>query len=421
MLIEFRVQNYRSLRESQELTLVASKGRELEQATFSPAPIAPIKLLRGAVLYGANASGKSNLLRAITVMRELVLGSATRVQEGEALPVTAFRLAAETLAQPTRLEIVFLYEGVRYQYGFAVDGQRVQEEWLTAYPKGSPQRWFHRALQEDETTWTFGSHLKGEKKGLTEMTRANSLLVSVGAQFKNPQLGLVFAWFRDKLRILGGGDKAGAFTANRSRQDSAFHAHVVTLLKAADTGITDMQIRETPLAESKRLPKALLERMSPELQGAPSLEVQLLHRVSESAAAVPFAFDEESDGTQRHFQMAGPCVDALLDGKVLIVDELNTNLHPHLSRSLVELFQSPEHNPRGAQLIFTTHDTTLLDPSLFRRDQVWFTEKDSGGATRLYALSDFHPRKDEPLQRGYLAGRYGAIPFPGDLRFVEIP
>ena len=428
MLISFSCRNFRSLRDEQVLDLAANKDPSLEGNTFPCEALGDLRLVSSAAIYGANASGKSNLISAVSFMGSFVRGSANEYGPGDRIPVRPF-LLDDSARKPTELEVSFVHHGVRYQYGFQVDRRRVLKEWLLAYPKGSQQRWFERSVGEggdDEDTWWFGPHLKGEKNKLKKLTRPNALFLSVAASFNHEQLTTVYSWFDEYLRVFGSSSfgmrlprlGSGLYTAHRSHQETAFQKRVLILLRDADTGIEDLVTETHPFDEDEalaHLPEQLRRAVmdSEELMDSEVLEVRTTHRNLTTGQAVHFKLADESDGTQRLFSLGGPWLDTLDSGYTLFVDELDSSLHPHLSRRLVELFHRPEENPKGAQLIFTTHDTSLLEASLLRRDQVWFTEKDAGGVSRLYPLTDYHPRKEEALRSGYLAGRYGAVPILG--------
>ncbi|RDV36261.1 ATP-binding protein [Bradymonadaceae bacterium TMQ3] len=423
MLIEFRVSNYRSFRDENVFSLVAAgRDKTHPENTIDDVAQKGFQLLRSAVIYGANASGKTNLLRALDVVRTAVINSA-KWQKGDPIEgIAPFRLDAELQSQPGRFEIVFVQDGVRFEYGFVIDRQRVHEEWLFAYPKKVAQTWFQRDASLGDEGWTWGANLKGQKKQIAELTRDNALFLSVAAQLNHEQLSPVFQWFQDHLRPLFNTDfplSLNTYTTQMAAQSDEHRAKIATFLRAADFGIADIKISRQRFDETeyfKSLPEDLKERFLQLSKDTEHLDVQTLHRTTEGQT-VHFSLDDESHGTRSFYALTGRLLDVLENGRILVVDELDTSLHPLLVRKIVELFHSPEFNKKNAQLIFNTHDTSLLDPNLFRRDQIWFTEKDRDGASHLYPLSDFKPRKDEALERGYLAGRYRALPFIGRLEF----
>lgn len=418
MLIQFSVQNFRSFRESETLSLTAGSPTELPDNTFSPSTLEDLRLLKTAVVYGPNASGKSNLIRAMEFMRDMVEDSLAGMPAIERFfGLSPFRLDHKSASEPTTFEAIFMIDGVRYQYGFSVLNRTVSREWLRAYPNKVAQSWFERGLGED--SWNFSPHLKGEKKRLVELTRPDALFLSVAAKFNHQQLTPVYAWFQDRVRIIGATPTDTEYTARRSSEDLDFHKLVENALKIADLGIADFQVEQ----QSESSGDSLFE--VPKLaDGTPARArrrraiVKTLHRILNPEKVVEFdLMRDESLGTRRFFGLIGKWVNALRTASVVFVDELDASMHPMLTRLLVTMFQDPHMNPHNAQAIVTTHDTTLLDNSIFRRDQVWFVQKDAESASHLYSLQDFHPRKNEALQKGYLAGRYGAMPFIGALSF----
>jgi hypothetical protein len=297
----------------------------------------------------------------------------------------------------------------------------VYEERLIAYPKGLPQTWFERSPIPDseESNWYFGPQLKGEKRRLVSVTRPDVLFLSVAATFNHEQLAKVYERFSSRLLVIDV-NRASEFleqwTAERVKEDRGIHAVIKNFLQVADLGIVDMSVEEKSFTEDKFSANLVDEVLSVFLEGK-YFDIQLRHgAIDRSDISVPFSIEDESFGTRRFFGLSGPWIDTVVGGFILVVDELDTSLHPVLVRSLVEAFHNLSVTLSStAQLIFNTHDTTLLDPSLFRRDQIWFVEKDNFGASHLYPLLDFSPRKDESLAKGYLQGRYGAIPFIGEL------
>ncbi|MEZ4302416.1 MAG: ATP-binding protein [Polyangiaceae bacterium] len=412
MLIELSVENYRSISERQTLRLVASKHRSDAEGT--PAISAPgfsHKLLTSLVIYGANASGKSNLLRAFVDVVTSVRHSATHSDH----EIQPFRLDPRYEDEPTRFELTFLKDGARYQYGFALSAEKVHEEWLIAYPGRAPQLWFERRVGAEPK---FGSHLKGEKKRIYTLTRPDALYLSVAAQLNHDQLGGIHKWITSRLRVVQARYLSPLATADAISSHEHLGSDVTKLLKAADLGIEGVIVRRHNKLPEKAAGPAAQTGMLYQMGKEDFLEIKTLHSRPDGSKIELDMAGDESDGTQRYFSMLEPVVSCLGGGGVLAVDELDDSLHPLLVRRIVSWFHDPKINKTGAQLIFNTHDTTLLDLALFRRDQIWFTEKDTTGATRLYSLLEFSPRKQEALQKGYLEGRYGAIPFLGEPGFM---
>ncbi len=413
MLVEFRVKNFRSLRDEQVLSLVASKDKALSDTHIVSTGLKAVPaLLRCAVVYGANAGGKSNLIKALQYMRAVVLESATVIQPGQAFDVQPFRLDRVSASQPTEFEVTFLLDGVRYQYGFAMTPQRIVREHLLVYKAFKPQRWFERYVDADsgKDVYEFGAGLKGAKHLWEGATRPNALFLSMAVQLNSEAMRPVFDWFATGLVIFNEQTPMSPQTSIRMLQQIEGRKQMCAFLAAADISIADIEVvtRKVP-GQSVHFD---LTAGKTEVRNEEIEEHQLrFSHVTEHGQAV-FDLTDESHGTRNLLFLAGPVLDILKRGLTLIIDELDTSLHTLLVRELVRLFHRPDVNTGGAQLIFTTHDTSLLDaPDLFRRDQIWFVEKDPDQASSLVALAEFSPRKNEALERGYLMGRYGGVPF----------
>ncbi|AHK77857.1 RloA protein [Ectothiorhodospira haloalkaliphila] len=422
MLIEMTVANFRSFHEEQTFTLAKGKGGEMmDTNTFSTAAPNNIGLLRSAAIYGPNASGKSNLFLALQAMKRVVLESAINLQRGDKLPVTPFRLTPEARQSPSEFEVTFLVDGVRYQYGFTATTDRIHEEWLLAYPKGRSQRWFSRAWNptEQHYDWDLGSNLTGEKQLWVKSTRDNSLFLSTAVQLNSEQLRPVFDWFQKTLRLANVGAWGPGFSA--SLCESSDKKKIMDFLHAADLHIDDILVETKPFdldALPEDMPGSLRDVIAEDLKGKKVIDIKTVHKDSQGHD-VTFDFSDESEGTQKLFSFAGPWIDSLTNGYVLFIDELHDNLHPSLVQFLVQLFHDNETNNNNAQLVFTTHETSILNQNVFRRDQIWFCEKDKSQSTMLYPLTDFSPRKGrENLEAAYLSGRYGALPFTRSLKQV---
>ncbi|MCK6426669.1 MAG: AAA family ATPase [Burkholderiaceae bacterium] len=412
MLLEFRVRNFRSIRDEQALNLIASGDKELATTHLASTGLksAP-HALRTVVVYGPNASGKSSLLRALDYMRAVVAESATVIQPGQTYNVQPFKLDPATAHQPTEFEITFLLSGVRHQYAFAMTPQRIVSESLLVYRSSKPTQLFSRQhIDGDGYDYEFSTYLTGPRKLWQESTRPNALFLSMAAQLNSEQLSPVFNWIVRSITFLPAGATVLPDFTTALLATEQGRASIREFLSAADISIADVQ------AVPRKGMQAQWVMSASGLQASQE-EREFLMPVFEHSTpkgSAKFELHDESEGTQRLYGLIAPVLDCLRDGRVLVVDELDSSLHTLLVRRLVTMFQTPELNPNGAQLIFSTHDTSLLDHTLFRRDQIWFTEKDADQATRLYPLTDFSPRKQEAWERGYLAGRYGALPFFSD-------
>jgi len=425
MLLEFSVTNYRSIRDTQTLRMTASKyykGME-ETNCFDAGMNGLPKLLRVAVIYGPNAAGKSNLFRALQFMQNFVLQSHSH-QEGQTVNAAPFALDSRAKKEPSEFEIFFVQDNVRYQYGFAVNRVRVIREWLLAFPEGKAQRWYEREYdaKAEKDRWYFGSKFTGRRRIWQEATRKNALFLSTAIQLNNEQLKPVFGWFQNRIAAILPGAQINLRSSIDQCASEESTQHIMAFMNSADISISGVAVKKIALPPVKLemlphdMPQPLKDQILRDTQGKEIADIRFLHK-TDAGESVSFQFADESDGTKKIFAFAGPWLDVLAKGRVLFIDEIDTSLHPLMVRFLIGLIQNPEINKHNAQLIFTTHDTSVLDTALFRRDQVWFVEKDREQASRLYPLSDFKPRKEEALEKGYLNGRYGALPFIGELRF----
>lgn len=423
MLIQFSVKNWRSVRDEQTLSMVKAKGDELfESNCFIPTAPATDPLLRTSVIYGANAAGKTNLLTAIRTMKTVIINSAINKQEGDELPMTPFLLDKETEDLPTEFEMIFIAAGTKYQYGFSATKLRIIEEWLIAFPNGRPQRWVDRSYDEEtqKEVWSLGELLVGQKKLWQDSTRSNALFLSTASQLNSQQLKPVFGWFKNTLGLSNSQGWTPNYTASLI-EDQESRSKVLAFLAAADLDIKDVLVTSEKLGTEglESLPEEVKKQLIENLKKHKGYSIRTVHTGTQGHS-VEFDFKQESDGTKKFFSFAGPWLDVLKKGRVLAVDELHDNLHPRLVKFLVDLFHDKRTNPNNAQLIFTTHETSILDQDVFRRDQIWFCEKDASQATRVFPLTDFSPRKGrENLEAAYLAGRYGALPYIRSIKPLE--
>lgn len=412
MLVEFSVTNYRSIKSEQTLSMVASSKSDKNH--FELTSPNSTKLLRTAVIYGPNAAGKSNIIKAMIRMNDIVLKSAS-IQEGDLLLLTPFLFDKESREEPSEFEVIFIVDGVRYQYGFVAFNDRVLEEWLIAYPKGRAQRWFTRVYDEVHNTYEYkySEHLAGQKNIWQTSTRSNALFLSTAVQLNSSQLKPIFNWFKDKFIPTDIGGWGNGFSTENCINADTKHK-IVNFLKSTDTDIKDIRVKKSKFdvnTLSEKIPENFREKIIKELADKDVYDIETMHFTSDGGS-VYLDLEDESDGTKRIFSFAGPIIDTIEDGNILIIDELHDNLHPKIVKFIVDLFNNELTNPNNAQLIFTTHETSILNEEVFTPDQVWFCEKNKNQESMLFPLSDFNPRKGRSnLEFSYLSGRYGAIPF----------
>ena len=393
MLIQFSVENYLSIKDKVVLSLLASRDNEHPEYLILDGNK---NYLKSAVIYGANASGKSNVLNAFWFMVNYVLTSHNQ-QVHKAIDRIPFKFDKETPARPSSFEVIFTANGIRYAYGFSVTDKAVVEEYLYYYPNGRQAIIFER---KDTTDFRFTVDID-EQNTLKERTSANKLYLSVASNWSYVKVIPVLEWFAS-CQIITKNSVADAYGLEAEQlKDDDYRRVIASMLRIADFGIQSLQVRDSDPISSKR--------------GDIFTNVDAVHTVQDvegNISSYTLNMTEESDGTNSYFKLIGVVKKALDLGTLLVADEMDAHLHPLLTKHLVSLFNSAEFNPKGAQLIFTSHNTNLLDLDELRRDQIWFTEKDEQtAATDLFSLYDFSIRKDAKVEKGYLIGRYGAIPF----------
>ncbi len=421
MLVKFSITNYKSFMTTQSLVMTANNAAELQKENTFISPVSNLPhLLRSAVVYGPNAAGKSNLIHAIAFMKKFVRSSAKESQESEQIDVTPFLFNREGSQNPSEFEIVFIQNDIRYRYGFAVNSERVMEEWLFAYPKGKAQKWFERKYspKDKKDAWYFGPNFTGNRKVRQDATRSNALFLSTAVQLNNEQLKPIFNWFVSKLMVIDDARNISHELSASQCEKEEKKKRILKFMNAADLSIADISSEKRKFSAndwfpnmSQKFKKIFAERFSEILKDEMMSYLFFIHPSSDNSKDISLRLEEESLGTQKIFALASQWLDVLDNGSVLFVDELGTSLHPLMVRFLLNLFHNSETNRNNAQLIFNTHDTTILNQDLIRRDQIWFVEKDKENTTHLYPLSDYKPRKGEAIQKGYLYGRYGALPF----------
>ncbi len=418
MLIQFSIKNFKAFKDKAILSLVASnydKERELENlVNFKECDV---KILKSAVLYGANASGKSTFLEAFKFMRNFAINSSKQGQKGDNIDVIPFRLETESESDNSEFEVIFLFRSEVYRYGFEVNRTKIISEWLYHKPKSKEVELFYRDKQK------FEIHKRNFSKGVTlvneSLVRENALMLSVAAQFNDKNAGKVLEWFNNLKFISGLNDETYTGYTIGKAKDKVQKEKILNFLRAADLGISDISVDILDIARiPKDIPKSVRETIEKKIKDEKSEFATLLTMHKKYDANKKYIDDvtfslnkDESHGTLKFFSLAGPILDCLDKGLVLTIDELDSKLHPNLVSKIISLFNSKEFNPNNAQLIFNTHNTNLLSANLFRRDQIWFTQKDRYGAATLNSLSDFKIRKNENFEENYIKGRYGAIPY----------
>ena len=431
MLLRFGVENHFSIRERQKLVLTAAK-RVKRSDPAVPVPILKEEAVPVAVLYGANAAGKSNLIHAIRAMRGHIVMSHKSRDAGDGIPHHPFLLDDSSMNEPTRFDCMFAVNGRDasapqevYEYGFSCTNTEYTDEWLhriARHKRQTTQALFHRTTEDGNARVSFGGRLRGENRAIASLTRPNSLFLSAAAQNNHPQLEAIHRQFVAQWQLVQGAriDPELAETFARSEHQDAF----LKLMRQADLGVVGVELEDYEIPEAEREKFREFQRAFAKLTGStgegdelPSHRKRLLlthATVGDGARALDY--DLESRGTQRLAALAIPVLNAISAGHLVVADELDSSLHHRLTEALIRLFKSDTNN-NSAQLIAAVHDTTLLRDEL-ELDEVWIAEKDASGASRFTPLTDFRIRSREDLEKAYQAGRVGGAPVIGDLAAV---
>lgn len=430
VLVRFTAENIRSFREPVELSLLATRLAEpgvARDVRWNDRG-GTLSVLPGACVFGGNASGKTNVLRAMADMRGCVLHSFRSGDLDTPVPRQPFLLDGTSRSRPSRLEVDLVLDGVRHQYGFVYDEERFLEEWAYNYPRGKQTLLFDR----QDMVVNHGARERTRGRTVEQLLRPNALYLSTSAAAGHDVLVPLYRWFGKNL-VLAEAANRGLRHARTVGllQDESMKEQVLDLVRVADLGIVDVRVEQLEPDVVDRMRRAVRILQGTEGESEPTdidlaLDGMGALRLSHRTASGPVEIDasDESLGTVVWLGLLGPMLDALRDGAVLLADELDSSLHPRLVEEVVRLFQDPATNPRGAQLISNAFDTVLLGDSVstrvLGRDQIWFAEKAQDGATSLHALADFAPRKEEDIAGRYLRGRYGGVPIVDRHEFAQV-
>lgn len=402
MLIEFTVGNHLSIKEKKTLSLEAASIKEYEGNLIDTGEY---RLLRSAVIYGANSSGKSNFINSLTTMQVIIRESAKKTSTDK-INVKPFLLSTETENEPSYFEVLFLLDGIRYRYGFEVNEIRVVSEWLFLCKGKKESQLFFRQNDSIEFSSSFS-----EGKGLEERTRDNALFLSVADQFNGPLSKKIMAWFNTHAILSGLKHENDRFFTLALYDNEFWRKELVIFLDQFNLGFSEFGVDED---------------VTPNRKNSVFTYHNKFDDIGLALSKIKFNLsNQESSGTNKLFDIAGYIVVGLILGRLTIIDELDAKLHPLITLAIVNLFNSPIHNKNNAQLIFATHDTNLLNTGCFRRDQIYFTEKDRLESTDLYSLVEYQEpdgtkiRNDRKFEKDYIQGRYGAIPFIGDFLSLD--
>ena len=418
MIIDFSITNYRSIRDKQTLYLLAKKKQsDLQENKVSFENLRGFKsiLSKGCVIYGHNASGKSNLLIGFYFFSDFIANSYRDVKPSKGIPVVPFLLDEDSRFKDSEFEVNFIIDNVRYNYEIKLNGTRVTYESLKAYPNAIAQDWYTRTWNNEKKDYDWYSG-DAEKYGFNEpyakKTRENVSFLSYANEEKNDKLKRIYDWF-DSIIFLTGDlrNLPEIITANELKKETLGKRKALEFIRRADIGINDLKLNKKEFDSTEIpsvLPQELKEKIISEFSGTFRLESTFAHS-GYGEMSYLIDFDDESEGTKKLYKMMSIVFRVLDEGGIIFYDEIENALHPLLLIEVLKLFFSDLHNPKEAQIIFTAHNTILLDVNLLNRDQIWLVEKSLTGDSKLYSILKFSPRVNESLVRGYLSGRYGAI------------
>ena len=427
MFLQFSVNNFRSIKDTVTFSM-ATASKEKDNNNFFT--IKNYELLSSAVIYGANASGKSNILKAMAFMANVVLNKAKVIQSTDTLSHDPFRLNTTTQDASSTFEMVFFIGEVKYRYGFEADSTTVYSEWLFEDTKGKEAKLFYRDSEEEHyvnaTRFSEGFIFFDKSTSKIKVSKNQLFIWKCDREDDGEISKSILHWF-SRFNLIDGLNHSGYMSYTMKKmEDIEFKNKIISLVKTADTGIENIDVQTEDVSldvlEKMPLPDKLKEEILKD-GGLQSIAVHTYHKKfnenNDEIGTMIFELDdEESVGTQKFFKISAPILNTLQEGKILMIDELDASLHPVLTKHLINLFHDKTINTKNAQLIFATHDTNLLKPYIFRRDQIWLTEKDKYGATDIYSLANFKGvRSNEDFEKQYIQGKYGAIPYLGKFEF----
>jgi AAA15 family ATPase/GTPase len=424
MLIEFNVKNYKSIKDEISLSLIADSDKKSLSDNYVSGILKKDNILKSASIFGANASGKSNILKALHFFKRLIENSATH-KKGDGIRYEPFKLDNEFKNGPICMSVIFIKNRIKYIYGISYVRERVISEYLIYYKTVQPTTLFERYFEKPKESKEYQkindyyyyfpkNQNPAKQKRIAEDTNENTLYLSKTRTENFKETDDIYSWFNDLIFIglEGVNPLDSSLTVDLSQRNEETKKLILNALNKADLGIDNFDAKSQEITDMNSLPKEIKSLL------AQNSNLKLPNKLIQRELTIfhkgePFNFElEESEGTKKMFSLMGHIIDVLENGKILLFDELDVKLHNELNQFILELFHDSTQNKKNSQLILTTHNTSLLDQEIFRRDQIWFTEKDPKTfATFLFSLLEFKPRKDHNLERGYLAGKYGAIPF----------
>ncbi|QTA87533.1 AAA family ATPase [Desulfonema magnum] len=422
MLIEFSVSNFRSIKEEQTLTMVADSGKLKLENTFVPESKNKLCLLKSAVIYGANASGKTNIIKAFFALTSFILDSSKLYIGDDIFYYEPFEFDESYRTSPSHFKIVFLgIDNIKYNYSISFDKKKIFSEILDFYPKGQKANLFIRTNNDEVKLGGYFTDKRQVPKKILE----NHLYLSETGNSPHKQMNGIYNYFKNRIKT---GDLIRKLGYTKQMLEILVKEDNAKLKRRLDKfiRIADTQINSISISEKKEhefiLPENFPNELKQEIFRQNKYKIESVHNVydnGEILKATPFNFDEESNGTKVLYALGGLILEKFETGGVIFFDELESSLHPKLCKFIVKLFHHPKVNPRNVQLIFSTHETTLLDKELFRKDQIWITEKNKYGETDLFSVTDFEGVPDDiPFEQWYMKGKFGGLPNIKEIQFI---
>jgi AAA15 family ATPase/GTPase len=414
MIVSFTVENFLSIRDRLKIDFVADTIKEYKDNQFPPFLNSKDQLLKSLAIYGSNNSGKSNVIKAISFAKNFVLHSSKESHSSQVIPIQPFLLSSTTKEKPSLFEVVFYMDNRRYRYGFSVTPKYIDSEWLFVTEKRKEENLFVRFRQDYNFQKSFKEVIKGKFELYTEVTRQNTLFLSVLAQFNSPLCMQIANWF-SQIFIIHDSDHLGIVDYTASLMTTGDYKQLINeFIIKSDLGIENV--------EEQQINQPTLKDNFHELVLSIARENSMLFKIltyhseynADGKISNRIFFDllkNESFGTQRFFGIIGPVFESLKNKRIIFIDELDAHLHSLLFERVISLFNSTKFNPNGAQLVFTAHNSQPLKKGL-RRDQMLFMQKDEKGSSKIFALHAEKPevRHDASFEKDYLLGNYGAIP-----------
>ncbi|MFL0681999.1 MAG: ATP/GTP-binding protein [Algoriphagus aquaeductus] len=426
MILEFSIENYLSFKEKVTFSFEAASIKEHPDHVFETED-GKYNILLGALLYGANGSGKSNLIKSLSTMKDLVINSSKDKQVDEEIPVEFFKLSTETINKPSSFEVAIIQEGEYYRYGFSVSKEKIHREWLFTKSRSKEILLFSREFLRESNSYDFNIHhtFKDSDPIDPSIARKNALFLSVNAQFNGNVSMQIVKWF-SAITFISGTNYSDFIEYTADLISEGTHRRfILEVLQAANLGFHDIKVQKKEITDEMltglpiEFKKLFLSSKNRNIINIRTIHTKRDHHGRKVGEVEFDLMTEESLGSQKFFALTGPILNSLVKGSLLVIDEFDARLHPDLSKFIIQIFQNTTNNSRKAQFLFSSHNTQFLDRTLFRRDELFFIDKTDRESSYLYNINNMsklipdmpNVRNDASFEKDYLEGKYGAVPF----------